>query len=86
MRLTPKYIDIILNILLGAAWAAVLYSFLWGFNSIDSNFFLKLISAFIHSVIALVLVLLVELLFRFFENNQLLKEQTKILKELKDID
>lgn len=86
MHLKDSYINIILNILLGAAWAAVLYGFLSGFNSVDSNIFIKLITAIIHSIFGLFLVLLVEVLYRFFKNHEILKSQLQILKEQKKVD
>jgi hypothetical protein len=83
MHLKPKYINIIINILLGSAWATTLYGFIYGFFSINSNFFVKLISAFIHAIVGLFFVLLIELIYRLFMNHELLKEQNKLLKELK---
>lgn len=82
MHLKPKYINTILNILLGAAWASVLFAFLWGFGSVNSNFLFKLITGLAYSVFSLISVLFIEALYRFFLNHELLKEQVKLLKEL----
>ncbi len=84
MNLKPKYINIILNLLLGAAWAAVLYGFFFGFFSTHANFFIKFISGMIHGVFGLFLVLLVEALYRYFLNHEILKEQLNILKKLEE--
>ena len=83
MHLKPKYINIIINILLGAAWATALYGFFYGFIYTNSNIFFKIVSGFIHSVVGLIFVLIIELIYRLFINHELLKEQTKLLKELK---
>jgi hypothetical protein len=84
MHLTPKYINIIINILLGAAWATALYGFFYGFFYTNSNIFFKVVSGLIHSTLGLFLVLVLEVVYRFFINHELLKEQTKLLKELKN--
>jgi len=84
MHLKPKYINIILNILLGAAWAAVLYGFFYGLFSTQSNIFVKLISGLIHSMVGLLFVLIIEALYRFFINHELLKEQNRLLKSIKE--
>ncbi len=86
MYLKDNYINIILNILLGAAWAAVLYGFFSGFNSLDANIFIKLINALIYSMFGLFLVLLVEVVYRFFKNHEILKKQLEILEELQKVD
>jgi len=83
MHLKPKYINIIINILLGAAWATALYGFFYGFLYTNSNIFFKLIGGLIHSVMGLFLVLVIELIYRLFMNHELLKEQNRLLKELK---
>jgi len=83
MHLKPKYINILINILLGASWAFALYGFIYGILSTPSNIFIKIVSGFIHSLAGLILVLILELIYRFFMNHELLKEQTKLLRELK---
>jgi hypothetical protein len=67
MHLTPKYINIILNILLGVAWALALFGFIYGFNSLSSNFFLKLLNGFIHTTFALFIVVVLEAVYAIFE-------------------
>jgi hypothetical protein len=86
MHLKPKYINIILNALLGASWAFTFYALLYGFFSIEANFFVKLINALIYAMAGLLLVLVLEVIYRFFINHELIKEQTKLLKELKNSD
>ncbi len=86
MHLKSKYINIILNILLGAAWAAVLYGFFFGFFSTYSNIFIKLLSGIVHAIFGLFLVLLVEALYRYFKNHEILKEQLEILKKIEKVD
>jgi len=86
MHLKPKYINIIINILLGAAWATALYGLIYGFFSTHSTIFVKIISAIIHSMIGLFFVVILELIYRLFINHELLKEQNKLIKEFKNID
>ena len=86
MHLKPKYINIIINILLGVAWAFVLYGLIYGFLSTSGNLFVKISSALIHSIFGLGLVLIIELIYRLFINHELLKEQNRLLKELKKSD
>ena len=81
MHLTPKYINILLNIFLGIAWATAFYSLIYGFVSTNGNFLLKLIYAIIHFIFALGFVVLVEMIFKFFKNSQLQEENNKLLKE-----
>ncbi len=83
MHLKPKYINIIINILLGAAWATALYGFFYGLLYTNANIFFKIVSALIHFVVGLFLVLVIELVYRLFINHELLKEQNRLLKELK---
>jgi len=82
MHLTPKYINIILNILLGAAWAATFYGFLYGLFSTHANFFIKLSSAIIHSFIGIALVIIVELIYLQFKRYEEQKETNRLLREL----
>jgi cell shape-determining protein MreC len=82
MHLSLKHINIILNILLGAAWAATIYLFFYGFITFNGNFFIKFLNAILHFVFGLILVLIVELIFNFFK---LLDEQKKTNKLLKEI-
>ena len=84
MHLKPKYINIIINILLGAGWASALYGLFYGFFLVNSNIFIKLISGLIHSMFGLIFVLIIEVIYKFFLNHELLKEQNKLLKELKE--
>jgi len=78
MHLSFKYINILINILLGTAWAVVFYGFFSGFSSVAGNFFLKLISAFIHASVGLFLVLLLEAIYTIFKiYEKQLHEDTK---------
>ncbi len=83
MRLSNKIIAILLNILLGAAWAATIYLFIHGFF-IEANFFLKLLNAFTQMLYGIFAVLVIELLFRAFENSFYLKKVEQDLQELKE--
>ncbi len=67
MHLRPKYINILLNILLGTAWAVVLYGFVSGFSALSSNFFIKLLNGFIHACAGLFFVLILEAVYTIFK-------------------
>jgi len=82
MHLKPKYINIILNIFLGAAWAVALYGLINGFIHSYGNFLIKIISAVIHSFVGLFLVIVIELIFLQFKKYEICKENNKLLKEL----
>jgi hypothetical protein len=83
MHLTPRYINIFLNILLGVAWAIALFGFFYGFGAVHSNLLLKIINAFMHSLIGLFFVLVLEAIYYIFKTN----EDIKILKkELNKVD
>jgi predicted membrane protein len=82
MRLTPKYINIFLNILFGVAWAITIFLFFYGFNSSSANIFLKILNAFLHLFFGLFFILLLEAIAKIFEIWGLLqKAQEKELKE-----
>jgi len=82
MRLNSKYINIILNIMLGVAWAIALYGLMYGFFNSSGSIFVRFISAIIHFIFGLVAVIVVEALFAFFENIQIQKDNNRLLKEL----
>ncbi len=77
MHLRPRYINILISILLGAAWAFALYGFVTGFTSISANIFVKLFSAFLHSLVGLFFVLLLEAIYTIFKirEHQIKKKQ-----------
>jgi hypothetical protein len=83
MHLTPRYINILLNILLGVAWAIALFGFFYGFESAHSNFFFRLLNGAIHSLIGLFVVLVLEAIYYIFKTNQ---EISKLNKELQKSD
>ena len=82
MHLKPKYINIIINILLGAAWAASFYGLLNGFFSIHGNFFVRLANSIIHFGLGLVFVIIVELIYLQFKKYEEQKETNRLLKKL----
>jgi len=66
MHLTPRYINIILNILLGVAWAFSVIGFFYGFGSISANIFFKFLNALVHTAIGLFFFFFIEALFVIF--------------------
>jgi len=82
MHLTPKYINIIINILLGTAWATTFCSFFYGFSHSNSNFLISLFSGIIGMFFGLILVLLVELIYLQFKRYEELKKSNRLLREL----
>ncbi len=82
MHLNSKYLNIILNIFLGVAWAIAFYSFVYGFAFTNGSIFIRVISAIIHLIFGLLGVVLVEMIFAFFKNFEIQKENNKLLKEL----
>ncbi len=82
MRLTPKYINIFLNILFGVAWAVAIFLLFYGFSSSSGNLFIKLLNAFLHFFFGIFLILFLEAIAKIFEIWEL---QQKILKEIKTL-
>ena len=76
MHLSPRFLNILINILLGAAWAVALYGFISGFTSLHANIFFKFLNAFFHACAGLFLVLLLEAIYTVFKiREEQLKEQ-----------
>jgi len=73
MHLTPKYINILLNIFLGVAWALALFGFLYGFSSTNTNIFFKLLNGVIHMGFGLVFVVILEAIYAIFQIRDKLK-------------
>jgi uncharacterized membrane protein len=87
MYLTPKYLNIIINILTGAAWAAVLFLFITGFTSVHSNIFFKLLNGFVYSLFGLFFVVLIEAIYRVFKIYEYQQKELRKLRELvKNLD
>jgi len=82
MHLSPKYINTIINILLGAAWAASFYGLLNGFFSINGNLFVRLANSIIHFGLGLIFVLIVELIYLQFKRYEEQKETNRLLKKI----
>ena len=82
MHLKAKHINIIINILLGAAWAASFYAFLSGFFSINASFIVRVANGLIHFGIGLIFVLLLELIYLQFKKYEEQKETNRLLKKL----
>jgi len=82
MHLTPKYINIIINILLGAAWAATFYSFVYGFTSTNANILIKFLNGTVHMFFGLFLVLIVELIYLQFKKYEEQKKTNRLLRDL----
>ena len=73
MHLTPKYINILLNIFLGVAWALALFGFLYGFSSTNANIFLKLLNGIVHTAFGLVSIVVLEAIYAIFQIRDKLK-------------
>ena len=82
MHLTPKYINIIINILLGAAWAVTFYGFFNGFSSVDANIFIKFLSGLVHMFIGLIAILVIEVIYLQFKRYEEQKKTNRLLKEM----
>ncbi len=83
MHLKPKYINALINIFIGVAWAIALIGFIKGFvTSYGSNFFVKLIDGFIFSIPGLFLLLLIEFIYAKFILLEETRKQREILKEI----
>ena len=82
MHLSPKYINIIINILLGAAWAASFFGLISGIFSINGNIFVKLANGIIHFGFGLLFVLLIELIYLQFKKYEEQKETNRLLKKI----
>ncbi len=67
MHLRPRYLNILINMLLGAAWAVALYGFITGFSSVSANIFIKFFNALLHSLVGLFFVLLLEAIYTIFK-------------------
>ena len=73
MHLTPKYINILLNIFLGVAWALALFGFLYGFSSTNANIFLKILNGVIHMGFGLFGIIVLEAIYAIFQIRDKLK-------------
>ena len=82
MHLNSKYLNILINIFLGVAWATTIYFFFFGFFSIKANFFIKFLNGLIHSLIGLFVVLIVELIFITFKKYEEQRATNRLLKEI----
>ena len=82
MHLTPKYINIVINILLGAAWAVAFYGFFNGFSSVDANIFVKFMSGLVHMFLGIVAVLLIEVIYLQFKKYDEQKKTNILFREI----
>ena len=83
MRLSPRYLSLIINFLLGTAWAFVLIGAITSFFSTHhAGFLLSLVSFFVGMVPGLFLVILIEYLITYFNKYEEIKKQTKLLEEI----
>jgi hypothetical protein len=83
MRLSPRYLNLIINFLLGAAWAFVLIGAITSFFSTQHvGFFFSLVSFVVGMVPGLLLVIIVEYIIVHFNKYEEMKKQTKLLEEL----
>ncbi len=85
MRLPSKTLAFLLNLLLGGAWAFVFIGALSAlYHYADINWFYALASALIWSFPGLFAVVFLEYLLRGFERNEAIREQTRLLKEIRE--
>jgi hypothetical protein len=83
MRLSPRYLNLIINFLLGAAWAFVLIGAITSFFSTKHvGFFFSLVSFVVGMIPGLFLVVIIEYLISGFNKHEEIREQTKLLEKL----
>ncbi len=82
MHLKPKYINNIINILLGVAWASAFYGFLYGLFTTRGNLLTKLASGVIDLLFGLFFVLLIELIYIQFKKYEEQRKTNRLLQEL----
>jgi len=82
MHLNSKYLNTLINIFLGVAWATAFYLLFYGFMVFNGAFFLKILNGILHFVFGLFFVLIVELIYNFFKMLEEQKTTNKLLKEL----
>jgi hypothetical protein len=83
MRLSLRYLNLIINFLLGTAWASVLIGAVTSFlSTYHIGFLLSLISFFIGMIPGLLGVILIEYLIISFNKYEELQKQTKLLEEI----
>ena len=83
MRLSPRYLNLIINFLLGTAWAFVLIGAITSFFSTHHiGFILSLISFIVGMVPGLIMVILLEFIIVYFNKYEEIKKQTKLLEKL----
>jgi len=85
MKLSPKYLTLLLNLLLGSAWAFVVVGAAGAlFHGIRLGWLYALASAFLWTLPGLLAVVILEYLLRGFERNEEIRRQTGILKEIRE--
>jgi hypothetical protein len=85
MRLSPRYLNLIINFLLGTAWAFTLIGAITSFFSIPHpNFFMAFIAVVIGMVPGLFFVVVLEYIIIGFNNYEKTKKIEELLEELKD--
>jgi len=85
MRLSPKYLSLIINFLLGTAWAFVLIGAISSYLSVNHVGFIFAIASFVVGMVpGLLMVVLIEYIISGFNKHEEIKKQTKLLEELKN--
>jgi len=83
MRLSLRYLNLIINFLLGTAWASVLIGAVTSFlSTYHIGFLLSFVSFFIGMIPGLLGVILIEYLIISFNKYEELQKQTKLLEEI----
>ena len=82
MRLSPKYLSLIINFLLGTAWAFVLIGAISSYLSVNHVGFIFAIASFVVGMVpGLLLVVLIEYIISGFNKHEEIKQ---LLEELKN--
>ncbi|WP_456433433.1 hypothetical protein [Nitratifractor sp.] len=84
MRLPPRYLAALINLLLGVAWATVALGALGGFLAYRPlGFVAGLVHALVWAVPGLFLVVILEAVFVSFRRYEELRRQSRILEEIR---
>jgi ABC-type uncharacterized transport system fused permease/ATPase subunit len=82
MRLSPKYLSLIINFLLGTAWAFVLIGAISSYLSVNHVGFIFAIASFVVGMVpGLLMVVLIEYIISGFNKHEEIKQ---LLEELKN--
>jgi hypothetical protein len=85
MRLSSKTLTLLLNLLMGSAWAFVVVGALSALlHNYSIGWLYAIASAFLWALPGIFGIVILEYLFRGFERYEEIRRQTKILEEIRD--